>query len=188
MITDWMTVGNEPKNTVAQYRRIGNRVSIVVSYLDSFDNINDAKDALEKAEAHVMPETIFPQGLKCESVDTQLRTKKMEFDTVLNKYLVVVQWTRNSSAIERWGVNMIKTYGLPNGVEMKDCRPLTATEKKLWEDAQYLTQELDRLKAENARLREALELIATPVRSDGTYNRSREACEQLAREALKGAE
>ena len=50
------------------------------------------------------------------------------------------------------------------------------------------TSELDRLKAENARLREALGLIAIPVRSDGTYNRSREACEQLAREALKGAE
>jgi hypothetical protein len=48
--------------------------------------------------------------------------------------------------------------------------------------------EIDRLKAENARLREALELIAMPVRSDGTYNRSREACEQLAREALKGRE
>ncbi len=48
--------------------------------------------------------------------------------------------------------------------------------------------ELDDLKAENARLREALELIAIPVRSDGTYNRSREACEQLAREALKGTD
>ena len=39
---------------------------------------------------------------------------------------------------------------------------------------------------ENIRLREALELIATPKRPDGTYNRSREACEQLAREALEG--
>lgn len=37
---------------------------------------------------------------------------------------------------------------------------------------------------ECARLRAALELIATPKRSDGTYNRCREACEQLAREAL----
>ena len=55
---------------------------------------------------------------------------------------------------------MIKTYGLPNGVELKDCRPLTDTEKKLWEDAQHLTQELDRLKAENVRLREALEFYA----------------------------
>jgi prefoldin subunit 5 len=30
----------------------------------------------------------------------------------------------------------------------------------------------------------ALELIATPKRSDGTYNRCREACETLAKEAL----
>ena len=30
----------------------------------------------------------------------------------------------------------------------------------------------------------ALELIACPVRSDGTYNRDRRACEQLARDAL----
>lgn len=30
-----------------------------------------------------------------------------------------------------------------------------------------------------------LGLIAAPVRSDGTYNRSREACEQLAKEVLE---
>jgi hypothetical protein len=38
--------------------------------------------------------------------------------------------------------------------------------------------------AENARLREALELIAAGKRPDGTYNRDREACEQIARDAL----
>lgn len=31
----------------------------------------------------------------------------------------------------------------------------------------------------------ALELIAAPKRPDGTYNRCREACEQLARETLE---
>lgn len=31
----------------------------------------------------------------------------------------------------------------------------------------------------------ALELIAAPKRSDGTYNRCREACERLAKEALE---
>lgn len=37
--------------------------------------------------------------------------------------------------------------------------------------------------------REALEIIAATKRLDGTYNRCREACEQLAAEALKrGAE
>jgi hypothetical protein len=32
--------------------------------------------------------------------------------------------------------------------------------------------------------RQALELIAAPVRPDGTWNRDREACRQLAAEAL----
>lgn len=42
----------------------------------------------------------------------------------------------------------------------------------------------DTEREKNILLREALELIATPKRPDGTYNRSREACEQLAKEAL----
>ncbi len=41
---------------------------------------------------------------------------------------------------------------------------------------------------EVTRLRAALELIAAPIRPDGTYNRCREACEQLAKEALKTTE
>jgi hypothetical protein len=38
--------------------------------------------------------------------------------------------------------------------------------------------------AEVERLREVLERIAMPTRPDGTYNLSREACEQIARKAL----
>lgn len=34
--------------------------------------------------------------------------------------------------------------------------------------------------------REALTLIAAPKRADGTYNRCREACEDIARKALEG--
>jgi hypothetical protein len=41
--------------------------------------------------------------------------------------------------------------------------------------------------AENARLRDALELIAAPMRPDGTWNRERLACQQIAIAALKGA-
>ncbi len=37
-----------------------------------------------------------------------------------------------------------------------------------------------------AHLEDALRLIAAPKRPDGTYNRCREACEILAREALEG--
>lgn len=39
--------------------------------------------------------------------------------------------------------------------------------------------------AKNERYWEVLQLIAVPKRPDGTYNRSREACERLAREALE---
>lgn len=38
---------------------------------------------------------------------------------------------------------------------------------------------------ENEKLKETLRLIATPGRKDGTWNRSREACQKIAEEALK---
>jgi hypothetical protein len=49
---------------------------------------------------------------------------------------------------------------------------------------------IDELKAQLAEAREAIELIAAPKRPDGTYNRSREACEQMARAwlTLRGEE
>lgn len=50
--------------------------------------------------------------------------------------------------------------------------------------AQYC-EEVFKLKAENARLREALELIATPIRPDGSWNRDRKACQELAKVALE---
>ena len=43
---------------------------------------------------------------------------------------------------------------------------------------------LAELYAEICRYESALELIAAPVRPDGTYNRDREACRVLAHEAL----
>jgi hypothetical protein len=49
-----------------------------------------------------------------------------------------------------------------------------------------LLQDRDALFTENRRLRAALELIATPPRPDGTWNRDRQACYELAREALEG--
>jgi|GEM_PF-1493303 len=44
--------------------------------------------------------------------------------------------------------------------------------------------ERDDARADVARLRAALELIASPMRPDGTYNRDRAACGTLASEAL----
>lgn len=43
---------------------------------------------------------------------------------------------------------------------------------------------MDRLLSRIEELRAALEMVATCRREDGTYNFSREACEQLAHEAL----
>jgi hypothetical protein len=67
-----------------------------------------------------------------------------------------------------------------NGVKAKDHRCLYATEKVHAHAAAVSA-------AENARLREALELIAAPMRPDGTWNRERLACQQIAVAALKGA-
>jgi len=44
--------------------------------------------------------------------------------------------------------------------------------------------ELDDARADVARLRAALELVACPMRPDGTYNRDRGACGSIARGAL----
>jgi hypothetical protein len=51
-------------------------------------------------------------------------------------------------------------------------------------DQELESQLLDAL-ARVANLENALALIAMPKRPDGTYNRCREACEELAKEALK---
>ena len=65
----------------------------------------------------------------------------------------------------------------------------------LWDDRRYdnydlwslchILNQYEEKTNEVARLRQALELIACPERPDGTYNRGREACELLAKEALK---
>ena len=71
------------------------------------------------------------------------------------------------------------------------CYPKVAELKAKLAEAEA---ERDRLAKENEGLRAKLEkheeiwaalgLIAAPARADGTYNRSREACEQLAVQAL----
>lgn len=63
--------------------------------------------------------------------------------------------------------------------DLRGCKPETAYTIGFYDGWVASVSE------ENIRLREALELIAMPKRPDGTYNRSREACEQLAKEALE---
>ncbi len=47
-----------------------------------------------------------------------------------------------------------------------------------------LEDKLSELRSVLYKYESALELIAAPKRPDGTYNRCREACEQIAKEAL----
>lgn len=54
-----------------------------------------------------------------------------------------------------------------------------------WRREALLQDRVDDLLDQVAKLEEALRAIASPKRPDGTYNLCREACEQIAKEALK---
>ena len=74
----------------------------------------------------------------------------------------------------------------------KSVQVATAAIMRLVEEEQSLARQmvweleaqLTRQKEVVVKMASALMLISAPKRPDGTYNRSREACEQLAREAL----
>lgn len=69
---------------------------------------------------------------------------------------------------------------LDSKLESYECGRINKTRTTIcvaMEQAMVMQIEIERLRA-------ALKLIAAPKRSDGTYNRCREACETLAREAL----
>ena len=67
----------------------------------------------------------------------------------------------------------------------KENNEFLLSEAALAEELKISDDWLRHTRNEVARLRQALELIACPERPDGTYNRGREACELLAKEALK---
>ena len=67
----------------------------------------------------------------------------------------------------------------------KENNEFLLSESALSEELKICDDWLRHTRNEVARLRQALELIACPERPDGTYNRGREACELLAKEALK---
>lgn len=52
-------------------------------------------------------------------------------------------------------------------------------------EVQSLIRAYEKGETRLANHRAALELIATPMRPDGTYNRDRRACELLAKETLE---
>lgn len=57
--------------------------------------------------------------------------------------------------------------------------------RKLQDSVDLFVARVQGAEAENDRFRAALEQIAASPRPDGTYNLSREACEEIAREALR---
>jgi hypothetical protein len=73
---------------------------------------------------------------------------------------------------------------LPDGVELCDSPWLYAVD--VTEEVAALRAELDDAVGRVADLEQALRLIAAPMRADGTWNRDREACRQVATEALHG--
>ena len=59
--------------------------------------------------------------------------------------------------------------------------------RKLQDAVDLFVSRVQGAEAENDRFRAALEQIAASSRPDGTYNLSRQACEQIAKEALRHA-
>ena len=68
---------------------------------------------------------------------------------------------------------------------LQEQRDYIAKLEKEKREAVKVLQNYDRLWKERDRARAALELIAAPMRADGTYNRCIEALKEIAREALK---
>lgn len=52
------------------------------------------------------------------------------------------------------------------------------------QDINALQEQIKTLKLQVMEMEIALQTVATPKRADGTYNYCREACEQIAKEAL----
>jgi hypothetical protein len=73
----------------------------------------------------------------------------------------------------------------PGVIESSALKLTSAQWKQLVAERKELEQKLEESQQEVDRLRTALELIAAPIRPDGTYNRDRTACANLAREALQ---
>lgn len=76
----------------------------------------------------------------------------------------------------------VRTVACPGPCEMPGL--FKTTNDRLTAEVERLT----RINAEVDLLRAALELIAAPIRADGTWNRDREACRQIASDALSTKE
>ncbi len=121
-----------------------------------------------------------PEG-KGDNVSDQFDPAAME--AVAKAIYATSPWNDAGSATHGHGASAqaaiaaLSDRGWVEGQTYEEARADAASEGR-WAK-QYMS--------ERDALRAALELIAAPVRADGTYNRCREACELLAREALNKA-
>jgi hypothetical protein len=105
IVTDWQSISFDIKNTSCFLRRAGNTAHLLITYCEFIDKESEANELARIIDEIVQPENIFPKWLKCENVTTNLVSKKIEYDTIMNKYLVSVKWERKSSPIEGWEGN-----------------------------------------------------------------------------------
>jgi len=109
-----------------------------------------------------------------------------EFELPNFKYKRDARVQRMADEIARLQAELSKHYDVPRLQVVEDELVKVKAELQLLvKDRDYHIVENARLARVNEVYKSALELISAGVRPDGTYNRSREACEQLANEALK---
>jgi hypothetical protein len=94
-----------------------------------------------------------------------------------------VALTEAADEIERLRVTLHHVEcGLRAAEEERD--ELRAANDRFGQRQAWWTDRMFELETERDALRAALELIAAPMRTDGTWNRDREACRELAAQAL----
>ena len=68
---------------------------------------------------------------------------------------------------------------------VKEQRELEERLVSIEDSIKFTARQLEFYEKQNGRMREALEMIAKPAKDDGSWNVDREACQQIAKTALK---
>nr|DAL53117.1 MAG TPA_asm: hypothetical protein [Caudoviricetes sp.] len=112
--------------------------------------------------------------------DIKLRPLPEADDSVENR----AQWPFVTYS-DVWLQESVQDYARANMEPLlAEIEALRASKGATYIKYELLHAELAKSKAQAERLAEALRLIAAPMRPDGTWNRDREACRQIACDAL----
>lgn len=78
-------------------------------------------------------------------------------------------------------------YAIQNDgrLTVKEQRELEERLISIENTIKFTAHQIEFYEKQNTRMREALELISKPAKEDGTWNVDREACQQIAKTALK---